>query len=113
MKKFIKTSIENCKKVAKYPFASIKLNLAISKADYAFNSTGERFYVMPNYDGKLLIINRQMFRLWKRKHLLNQEETINRLMVTSFYFTPNKGGFRLSQKDKDAKRRMYFKWALR
>lgn len=47
--------------------AEIVYSLAVRKADNAHSENGERYYVMPSEDGRLVVVDRRNFRILKRK----------------------------------------------
>lgn len=72
--------------------AYVRLQEAIRLADNQHRNNGQRFYVMPAADGKLIIMDRKNFRGLKRKHYINGNATQRDLLVECFYFTPTRDG---------------------
>ncbi len=72
--------------------AKLVYSLAVQKANDAHEGTGERYYVMPSTDGKLVVVDRRNFRLLKRKHYINQNANIGIMQKECFYCTPYRNG---------------------
>lgn len=72
--------------------AKLVYSLAVQKANDAHEETGERYYVMPSTDGKLVVVDRRNFRLLKRKHYINQNANIGTMHKECFYCTPYRNG---------------------
>lgn len=93
--------------------AYIRLEKAIRMADEQHIKMGRRFYVMPTSgtSGELIIMDRDNFRILKRKHYINQMATTQNLEIECFYCTPYKNGNgKLSPEDKKKKRKQYYSW---
>lgn len=91
--------------------ATLQLREAIRQAEEAHAADGNRYYVMPADNGKLVIMDRRNFRLLKRKHYVNANANCHNLMVESFYFTANRDGSGyLSEADRKYKVQQYFAW---
>lgn len=69
-----------------------RLYYAVKKADEAHVRTGERYYVIPGDNGKLIVMNRFEFRKLKQKGYISRKASVNDLIRESFYFTPHKNG---------------------
>lgn len=65
---------------------------AVRRADKAHAEDGRRYYVMPSAEGKLLIMDRENFRILKHKHYINSKATVKDLLNECFYFTPYRNG---------------------
>lgn len=65
---------------------------AIRKADQAHASDGNRYYVMPSAEGKLLIVDRENFRILKSKHYISHQAKVKDLERECFYCTPYHNG---------------------
>lgn len=70
----------------------LRLREAVNTADEHHAKDGDRYYVMPSLDGKLVIMDRKNFRLLKRKHYIAQNVTLNQLRSECFYHTPYANG---------------------
>ena len=91
--------------------ASLELREAIKKANNAHAATGERFFVMPTSDGKLIVMDRKNFRLLKHKNYVDRKVFINDLMLDSFYFTPCRGGrLMMTEELRKKKVKQFFEW---
>lgn len=91
--------------------AYLRLLEAVKKADNEFKKNGERYYVMPGYDRKLIIMDRRNFRLLKKKHYITNKATVKNLELECFYCTPYKDGKgQLTKEDIKSKREEYYKW---
>ena len=93
-------------------FAYLRLREAVRKADKAHSKTGERYYVMPSFGSRqLLVMDRKNFRLLKQKHYIKLQAMVSNLVVESFYFTPYRNGSGwLNESDRRHKVRQYFAW---
>lgn len=94
-------------------FASLRLWRAVSVADRAHRTNGHRYYVMPisRSNGKLIIMDRQNFRLLKMKGYIPNMALIANLEQECFYCTPYANGSgALTKKDTAFKASQYFKW---
>jgi hypothetical protein len=84
---------------------------AIRKADRAHSKDGNRYYVMPSAEGKLLIMDRDNFRILKHKHYISRKATVQDLLNECFYFTPYRNGDCAITRDiLDIKRKQYLSW---
>ena len=89
----------------------LRLKYAIDKADQAHMKTGDRYYVMPNYNGKLIIMNRRQFRLLKKQERIPQKACVFDLQKECFYCTPYQNGQgALPENIIQAKRKMYLEY---
>ena len=90
----------------------LRLRRAVAMADEAHAQTGDRYYVMAAGDGKLAVVNRQNFRILRRKHYIDERASIRDLVGGSFYFTPYRDGAGAIPPDVEAtKKRIYLAWA--
>ncbi|WP_304771992.1 hypothetical protein [Paramuribaculum intestinale] len=96
-------------------FATLRLNFAISKADTAFATTGERHYVMPQHGSRrLVVVDRRNFRLLRRKGYINPKATVTDMISECFYHTPYRDGSGILAPDMAAqKRKAYLRWFAR
>lgn len=93
---------------------SLRLYMAIRKADKAHRKTGERYYVIPmtGSHGRLVVLDRKNFRLLKAKRYMNRHQYVGDLEEGCFYCTPYRDGSRqLSDEFIAHKRRQFFAWA--
>lgn len=72
--------------------AYLQLREAVNKADRAHEKDGERYYVMPTKNGKLVVLDRANFRTLKRKHYISYKATQRDMLNECFYFTPYRNG---------------------
>lgn len=80
-------------------------------ADNAHKQNGERYYVMPGYDRKLIIMDRRNFRLLKQKNYIPNKASVKHLELECFYCTPYKNGKgKLSKDDIASKRDQFYRW---
>lgn len=75
-------------------FALLQFREAVKKANIAYETNNHRYYVMPtaDYSGKLVVLDRNNFRILKRKGYINQDASVRNLIDECFYYTPNTGG---------------------
>ena len=96
-------------------FQRLKSNLmyreAVRKADKAHADDGNRYYVLPNAEGKLLIMDKKNFRILKRKHYINSKATVQDLLDECFYFTPYcNGECAITKEIMALKKKQYLSW---
>lgn len=93
--------------------AKLRLRIAIRKANAAHASDGTRYYVMPSTSrGKLLIMNRNSFRILKQKHYINDTCRMVDVERMSFYFTANKAGETIHPLLFEKGRKRFISWSL-
>lgn len=97
------------------PFRKLKafliLNEAISKAEAAREQYGRRFYVMPQQDGKLVVMDKYDLRRLKVKHYIDKGTNVADLLRDSFYFTAQGNGLEeMHPQDRKNRTRAYYKW---
>lgn len=91
--------------------AKLRFNEAVRKANKSFKETGNRHYVIPMSDGKLLVLDRPNFRKLKRKRYITHKAFIRDLERECFYCTPYKNGTgELSAEAVELKKKQYFSW---
>lgn len=84
---------------------------AIRKADRAHANDGNRYYVMPSAEGKLLIMDKKNFRILKRKHYIDSRARVQDLVNECFYCTPySNGEGALDPFAIEFKRQQYLAW---
>ena len=92
----------------------LRYKKAVALATEKYLETGKRYFVMPTY-GKgrqLVIIDRENFRLFKRKHLISKDARVQDLIRECFYHTPyfNGRGALTAQQINTKKEQLYL-WA--
>jgi glutaredoxin-related protein len=91
--------------------AFLQLREAVKKADKAHEEDGERYYVLPTNDGKLIVMDRKNFRILKKKHYINRNSNIRDLVEECFYCTPYRdGSMFLTEKAIEMKRQQFYSW---
>lgn len=70
----------------------IQLQSAIIKADRYHQLNGQRHYVMPFPDGKLVIFSKDSFKDWKRKGYLQKLSSVGSMERQCFYHTAYQNG---------------------
>jgi hypothetical protein len=94
--------------------AYLQFRQAIITAEDAHAKDGTRYWVMPyDRDNKpnLFIVNRQNFKILKRKGYIPKNATIGDLDRECFYVTAGTGNVEpLSPKDAEYKRRVFYRW---
>jgi hypothetical protein len=89
----------------------LRLHEAIRQADAAHEKDGERYYIMPSSDGKLIIMHKRDLRLLKRKHYVNDKATTQDLIKECFYCTPyTYGDGALPPEIRSEKKAQYLSW---
>lgn len=92
-------------------FAYLRLHEAVRKADEAHRLSGQRYYVLPGSDRSLVVMDRQNFRILKRKGYISPKAFTRDAALESFYFTPfADGSGPLSEADRRHKVMQYFSW---
>lgn len=76
---------------------------AVKRANEAFESTGERQYILLQTDGKLIHLDRHAFKIMKKEKRLPSDTTINTLERECLYHTPYKNGTGACPKEKMGK----------
>lgn len=66
--------------------AEIVYSLAVRKADNAHGENGERYYVMPSEDGRLVVV------VLKRKNYIPKDASVADMQRECFYCTPYRNG---------------------
>lgn len=94
-----------------YIIALSKLEYAIHMANKAHEQDGQRYYILPDANDRLIILTRYSFRKLKKQGLISSKATITDITRESFYFTPYANGTdSLSLEASKAKRKMYLKY---
>lgn len=70
----------------------LRLKEAVRQADEAHSLNGERYYVVANTKGKLLIVDRKNFRGLKQKGYISRIAKVADLERECFYCTPYRNG---------------------
>lgn len=94
-------------------FASLRLWQAVNVANKSHKTNGHRYYVIPisRSNGKLIIMDRQNFRLLKQKNYIPSKAIIANLEQECFYCTPYANGDGgLTKLDIDYKYKQYLAW---
>ena len=100
------------------PFSLLRdfllLREAVKKADAAHADNGNRYYVLPAYDGKLIVMDRPNFRKLKHKGYITHKARIRDLEAECFYCTPYRNGSgTIPPSIRKAKTKDYLKWRRR
>lgn len=72
--------------------AYLRFREAVKKANEAHLINGQRYYVLPTDDGKLVIMDRKNFRGLRRKGYLARNISIATLANSCIYHTPDNRG---------------------
>lgn len=72
--------------------AEIVYSLAVRKADNAHSENGDRYYVIPSEDGRLVVVDRRNFRVLKRKNYIPKDASVADMQRECFYCTPYRNG---------------------
>lgn len=90
---------------------SHQLREAIKTADKAHSEKGNRYYVMPSKDGKLIVVDRKNFRLLRMKHYIPQDARMQDALNSCFYHTPHSNGSGIMPNDiMKIKSELFFSW---
>jgi hypothetical protein len=87
---------------------------AVQKADAAYTKTRGRNYVVSGFNdvSKLLVINREEFRAAKKTFNL-QGHDISKLKQGAWYYTMDRSGEGMSEKDKEIRRLAFIRHMLK
>lgn len=66
----------------------LRYRRAVQMADDAHDKDGDRYYVMPTMEGKLMVMDRKNFRNLKRKGYIHKDATMQNAIEECFYYTP-------------------------
>ncbi len=92
-------------------FAYLRLREAVRKADAAWRASGSRHYVIPSAGRKLLVMDRNNFRILKRKGYISKTAILSDALRECFYHTPHRDGSgRISEAMRLFKIKQYFSW---
>ena len=97
------------------PFSLLRdfllLREAVIKADCAHIANGNRYYVLPANDGKLIVMDRPNFRKLKHKGYITHKARIRDLEAECFYCTPYRNGNGILPPNfRKAKTKAYMQW---
>lgn len=82
---------------------------AVSQADAAHISDGDRYYVVPfNHGGRLMVVNRHNFRLLKRKGYISTKKSMQDVQHGAFYYTANRAGVGMDEATKKEREQLYY-----
>ena len=90
--------------------AFLTLESAIKQAEESYAKKRCRYYVMPQEGGKLVVFDRQTFRIMKRKGYIDQSYNMKDVEYTCFYATPYRNGKEYSKKELNIKRKEFYEW---
>ena len=94
--------------------AYIRYKKAVAVATEKYLETGKRYFVMPTFGRgrQLVIIDRENFRLFKKRHLISKDARVQHLIEECFYRTPYfNGKDALTKAEIAHKKRMLYIWA--
>ena len=110
-------------------YSNIDLWLAIQKAEKAYRGEyviGEnkdkskrylvgrtRYYVMPDADDNLIIMNRRQMHKLRVMRVMSNEAKTRHLMKESFYYTPDGSGEGIHDTLKEYKRKKYIEYRIK
>lgn len=72
--------------------AYLRFKEAVKQADEAYQKHNHRFYVLPDHNGNLIIMDRRNFRILRRKKYISRLATVPELSFNSVYHTPDAKG---------------------
>lgn len=109
-------------------YSNIDLWLAIQKAEKAYRGEyaigvnkdkskrflvgSTRYYVMPDADDNLIIMNRRQMHKLRVMKVMSNEAKVRHLMKESFYFTPDGSGEGIHDSLREHKRKMYLQYRM-
>lgn len=70
----------------------VQLQFAIMKADKYHQIDGQRYYVMPYKNGKLMIFSKSSLKEWKREGCISKSSSVGSLERHCFYHTTYQNG---------------------
>lgn len=70
----------------------LRLRAAKRMADEQHAKDGDRYYVVPNTKGQLLVMDRKNFKKLKQKGYIDRGTTLNDIRRGAFYYTPYANG---------------------
>lgn len=73
-------------------FYSLRFRYAVIMADKAHAKSGICYFVIPDNDGKLVVMDRKNFRLLKHKKYIRKETSYQIAIHTCLYRTPDGSG---------------------
>lgn len=109
-------------------YSNIDLWLAIQRAEKAYRGEyiigvnkdkskrylvgNTRYYVMPDADDKLIIMNRRQMHKLRTMKMMSNEAKVRHLKGESFYYTPDGSGNTIDKDLKEFKRKKYFEYRV-
>ena len=92
--------------------SELQFKKAVDEAEKAHEKNGGRFYVLPNKNGKLLVLDRTNFRILKRKGYIKSNYNMNDVKRISFYYTSGQINDNMISDEEAALRKSFFlSWA--
>lgn len=91
----------------------MRYNYAVKMAEKAHKQKGERFYVMPDHNDKLIVMSRRDMRILRRYRFMARSVNMYAIMKECFYATADRKGQKLSESILKAKRDMYIQYITR
>lgn len=70
----------------------IQYDIAVKKAENEHEKNKSRYYVIPAESGKLIVLDRQNFRLLKKKKYFSNNISTTNLLYQSYYYTADRSG---------------------
>jgi hypothetical protein len=109
-------------------YSNIDLWLAIQRAEKAYRGEfiigvnkdkskrylvgNTRYYVLPDADDKLIIMNRRQMHKLRTMKMMSNEAKVRHLKEESFYYTADGSGNTISKALKEFKRQKYFEYRV-
>lgn len=93
--------------------AYLRFYEAVIMANSAHAKNSQRYYVVSGSSDNvnLMVVDRQNFRILKRKHYISDKATMRDLKAESFYYTPYSNGYGgLTPEQCKLKREQYYSW---
>lgn len=88
--------------------AYLTLRSAIQLAEEQYEKDGDRYYVVHNTEGKLLVMCRKDFKHFKRKHLISDKAKLVDVIRECFYYTRHLTSPCIDDAIAEKKRRSYY-----
>lgn len=90
--------------------AKIAFIKAVRLAEDSHAKDGDRYYILPSGDGKLVVVDKMNFKRLRRKHYIGKNYTPSRLVDECFYYTANYHEGGMCDETRRKMMKSYVKW---